>query len=163
MLRGSAAVLDQPLVADESIGARGAARAPAGSSVVRDEGGSEASTVTWAEEKTCLLSRVEELEKEVAGLTLELESKRARTRRENTLMKKVLQKEHAVQVAELRSQAKAAWDASTAQAAELATEQRVTSELSHQVDLAEQQIDFLKALLRSTVGRYDTNPDGADG
>merc|ERR1711959_716882 len=78
---------------------------------------------------------------------------KARTRKENALMKKVLQDEHAVQVAELRSQAKAAWDAGAAQAAELATEQRITSELSHQVDLAEKQINILKALLRSAVER----------
>jgi len=155
VLWGSIAGVDQPLQVDHDIGVRGAAQAPEAGppGVGRDVGGSEASTVAWAEEKAQLLSRVEELKREVAGLKFELKKKKARTRKENALMKKVLQDEHAVQVAELRSQAKAAWDAGAAQAAELATEQRITSELSHQVDLAEKEISDLKALLRSAVER----------
>jgi len=155
VLWGSIAGVDQPSQADHDNGVSGAARAPAGQSLVarNDVGSSAQSEAAWVEEKKQLQGQVERLQREVGQLAIQLNSKRARTRRENALMKKVLQDEHAVQVAELRSQAKAAWDAGAAQAAELATEQRVTSELSQQVDLAEREIDILKTLLRSTVGR----------
>jgi len=166
VLWGSIAGVDQPLQAGHDNGVSGAARAPDGQSLVAQSGvGSSAQSeaAIWIEEKKQLQDQVERLQREVGQLTIQLNSKRARTRRENALMKKVLQEEHAVQVAELRSQAKAAWDAGAAQAAELATEQRITSELSHQVDLAEREIGILKALLRSTVGRSDTDPVDTDG
>lgn len=156
VLRGATAGVAQPVQAGQDFGASGAAQAPVGQSLaVQGDVGSSApgETAAWAEEKSQLLLRIEELKCKVAGLSLELKSKRARTRRDNAKMQDALRKEHEAQVAELRSQAKAAWDAGAAQAAELATEQRVTSELSHQVDLAEKQINILKALLRSAVER----------
>lgn len=158
-LWSSAAGVVMPLQAGHDIGARGAARAPAGpKDVERDDGGSETS-VAWAEEKTRLLSWVEELKREIAGLSLELKSKRARTRRGNAKMKQDLTRQHKEQVAQLRSDAKAAWDAGAAQATELAQAQRVCSELHQQLELANNEIADLKSLLRSTVERTAASPD----
>lgn len=164
VLRGAAAGVAQPVQAGHDLGASGAARAPVGQSLVAQNGvGSSAQSekAAWAEEKAQFLLQVGELKRQVAGLYFELESKRARTRKENAQMKGALKKEHEAQVARLRSDARAAWDAGTAQAAELAQEQQTNSELSHELKLAHSEIVDLKKLLRSAVERAAKNPESS--